>query len=394
MEWKSGLFRCASLLVAIGVTGSAQAQTRYYSIVGGGGQAQTGDGLPLPAQDPISSMGGKSGLGGPIGTYQNLPPLLIPVAVIGRQHPAGMTMTLVPGPAVVQQTAGADPKKMVVPPGVLRRVPTGPATLGIAVNNPRVLQVKTTLSFSAPAKTHGTMTFMAGQRVAKTATYNGTPAGSKVIYVSPLDVRFGGPSQTRVENLGIPGPKGAGMGIAIWALHQDIMGTMFPCKHPKLGGTRADCVAEKLPVHPQTLAAVGGPAGNLVKTPGTPPVKPASVALYFNGKIVSSTTLVPTGAINPATSVGFPWTTGAITISQPGAFPGAEKFHITGMDSRVNGVGTIQLVASSLSKRLVSGPNANRAWAEYQLPEPGAALGAAGALAVLVVCHVLVGRRR
>ncbi len=64
------------------------------------------------------------------------------------------------------------------------------------------------------------------------------------------------------------------------------------------------------------------------------------------------------------------------------------------MDGRVNGVGTIQLVSSALSKRAVTGPNSNRSWAEYTLPEPGAVLGAAAALGVLGLCHALVRRRR
>ena len=107
-----------------------------------------------------------------------------------------------------------------------------------------------------------------------------------------------------------------------------------------------------------------------------------------------STPTSPTGKINNmATSVGFPWTTGALTISQPAAFGSPEKFHITGMDGRVNGVGTLQLVSSALSKRVATGPNANRSWAEYQLPEPGAVLGAAGALGVLGLCHALARRR-
>ena len=121
-------------------------------------------------------MGGKNGTGGPIGTYTNFPPLLIPVAKFNKQHPPGMTMTLVAGAPVVKQTAGADPKNVNVPPGVFKRVPAAPMTVFVALNNPKVLQVRTTLSFSAPAKTSGTMTFKAGQRVNKTTTYNGTPA--------------------------------------------------------------------------------------------------------------------------------------------------------------------------------------------------------------------------
>ena len=367
---RRGSIGIVCLFVAFALAGSARAQTKYYSVNGGGGQTQIGDGLPLPAQDQISTMGGKTFTGGPIGTYTNFPPLLIPVAKN----------------AVVKQTTGADPKNLIVPPGVFRRIPSGPLTLGVAANNPKVLQVRTTLSFSGPAKTPGTMTFKAGQRVKNTTTYAGTPAGSKVIYTSLTGKRFGGASQTRIKNLGV---------IGIWSDLQDIM--ILPCKHPNLGGTRADCFANKMPAYPMTLAAAGGAKGNVVKTPGTPPAKPGTVALYIDnmtGKIKSSAVLKATGALNnKATSVGFPWTTGALTISQPAAFGSPEKFHITGMDGRVNGVGTLQLVSSALSKRTATGPNANRSWAEYQLPEPGAVLGAAGALGMLGLCHALVGRR-
>jgi hypothetical protein len=135
-------------------------------------------------------------------------------------------------------------------------------------------------------------------------------------------------------------------------------------------------------------------------TPGVPPAKPGVVALSGGERCstLKSTPITPTQAPgvvnNMATSIGFPWTTGALTISQPGAIAAPEKFHITGMDGRVNGVGQIQLVSSALSKRVVTGPNANRAWAEFVVPEPGAVLGAAVALAALCICHRLVRRRR
>jgi len=96
---------------------------------------------------------------------------------------------------------------------------------------------------------------------------------------------------------------------------------------------------------------------------------------------------------NMATSDRFPFTTGMITISQPTALGTPEVFTLTGMDSRVGGVGTISLVAGALSDRVYSGANANRSWAQYTLPEPGAVLGAAAALAMLGVCHGLVRRR-
>jgi hypothetical protein len=73
------------------------------------------------------------------------------------------------------------------------------------------------------------------------------------------------------------------------------------------------------------------------------------------------------GFTNMASSFGFPFTTGMVTISAPAAL-GAELFVITGMDNRnVQGSGTIQLVAGALSQRTRSGPNANRGWIKLVL---------------------------
>jgi hypothetical protein len=94
-----------------------------------------------------------------------------------------------------------------------------------------------------------------------------------------------------------------------------------------------------------------------------------------------------------ASSIGFPWTTGRITISAAGAAGAAEKFVITGMDSRMNGVGTISLVSGAVSFRNITGTNANRGWLRLIVPEPGAMVGAAAALAVLAICHVVSSRR-
>ena len=95
-------------------------------------------------------------------------------------------------------------------------------------------------------------------------------------------------------------------------------------------------------------------------------------------------------------SKGFPWTTGLITISQPGAGP-PEVFFLSGTDMRVAGVGNVSLVSGALSVRALSGPNANRGWLSLDLvataPEPSVALGLGGALAMLALCHGLVRRR-
>jgi hypothetical protein len=91
-------------------------------------------------------------------------------------------------------------------------------------------------------------------------------------------------------------------------------------------------------------------------------------------------------------SKGFPWSTGFITISQPGAGP-PEIFFLSGTDMRVGGVGNLSMVSGALSLRALSGPNANRGWVSLNLPEPTVALGGMGALAMLAFCHGLVRRR-
>ena len=399
MSFRNAFLSAMDLLVVLAIAGAAQAGTKYYSVNGGGGQAQIGDGLPLPNQIQFTPSGA------PIGTGTMFPPLLIPV------NPDK-------GKALVKQTTTMTMQpKLTIAPGVLQRIPTTnnttmgapvPNAIGVAKFNAFVVQVRTTLSFSAPAhklttpmgeKAPGTLMFATGQRANKTTTYNGTPVGSKVVYKSK-GARFGGPAQTRIKSLGVapvPNPLGQGV-VGVWAdLADQIKYATLPCVHPKFLGPDGNCFVTKVPAYPRTLAAAGGPMTNVQTTAGIPAAKPGKVAVSVGlmGTVLMSTPTQATGTVNNmATSVGFPWTTGALTISQPGAVPAPEKFHVTGMDNRIKGVGTIQLVSAALSKRLATGANANRSWMEYQLPEPGAVLGAAAALATLGLLHGVVRRRR
>jgi hypothetical protein len=365
------------MLVAVGFAGAANAA--YYSITGGGGQAQIGDGLPLPIQ--VNKTGG----GGPIGTGTMFPPLLIPV----NSDPAK---------ALIKQTGASAPLPMKVPPGAFKRVPSGALAIGVANNNPKVFQVKTNISFSGPAAIKGSMTFKKnGWRTVPVETFTGTPPEAKAFYTNTGN-RFGGASQTRVAALSA---------IGVWA---NLAVPTLPCAAPAFGGTGANaakCWAAKLPAYPMTLAAAGGGMatgggkitdGVIVTTPGTPAAVPGSVNISatMNGLVLQS---APRGSAfmlnNMAVSEGFPWTTGNITLSAMSALGKGEKFVIKGADGRdAMGEGTISLVAGALSNRNVSGPNANKSWARYTLPEPGATLGAVAALAALAICHGLVRRRR
>src|SRR5262249_53529042 len=107
-------------------------------------------------------------------------------------------------------------------------------------------------------------------------------------------------------------------------------------------------------------------------------------------------TMVPTartGFTNMATSTGYPWTTGKITVSAMLATGLPERFVLSGMDGRVNGVGAISLVSGTLSRRTLSGPNANRAWLVLNVPEPSAVVASVAGLAMLALCHGLARRR-
>jgi hypothetical protein len=182
------------------------------------------------------------------------------------------------------------------------------------------------------------------------------------------------------------------------------------------GGTAAPNIAGIFAANP-----AGGPLGTAMSAPlvigattgvstmtaGTP-LHPSNIRLVFSvnalGSIGGISIPCPNppctqGNFNPGlnnmatSSVGFPWTTGMITLMAPAVPP--ETFKVTGQDNRdVFGVGSISLVSGSLSARALSGPNANRGWVRLTVPEPAAVLGALGAFAMLGLCHAGLARRR
>lgn len=114
-----------------------------------------------------------------------------------------------------------------------------------------------------------------------------------------------------------------------------------------------------------------------------------AVSLGSFGTVLSSAPCpLPCAALTSAltSSVGFGWTTGAITLSQPGAAP-AQVFFLSGTDMRVSGVGSVSLVSGALGMRSLTGPDTSRGWLRLTLPEPGATLAASAALATLGLAH-------
>jgi hypothetical protein len=98
-----------------------------------------------------------------------------------------------------------------------------------------------------------------------------------------------------------------------------------------------------------------------------------------------------------ATSWGFPGTTGKLTISvtqNQDAPTVLETFTRTGGDNRTaGGEGIVVLVSGAVSSRSISGPNGNRGWATYNVPEPSVIFAASAGMFALLGCHQLVRRR-
>jgi hypothetical protein len=155
-------------------------------------------------------------------------------------------------------------------------------------------------------------------------------------------------------------------------------------------------------VHPASAAVDGGPFGVTVMIPAfQTPTGLYTGAVGFNGTILSvGDAVTVAGAGIPftgqaASSVGFPITTGMLTISVTsvvGATP--EIFARSGTDARTaNGQGVVAMVTGSMSARSISLGNANPAWITYEIPEPSTIFSASAGLFALFGCHEWVRRR-
>lgn len=340
----------ARVAIALCALALPAAAANYYSISSGGAQLDFGD-----APRPLSGSG----------MMFKIPP---------NPNPAK---------ALVKQTAGADPKQITLPPGVLVRKAPGLKALGVALRNNRIFQIRTNAEFSVPAATAGSAILRAGGRTGAATTTLTGPGGTVIRYAKTV-AQFGGPAQIKAL---------AATPTRIWALGPMAMAP--PCKHPTFGGADSGCAAVLLASDRGALAAPGAKVGFVLTTPGGPPVGSVAVSVPFaTGLVAKSAPQVMTSPFtNKATSSGFPWTTGMVTISAPSAAGGAELFTLTGMDSRVKGVGALSLVSGALSIRARTGANANRGWLQITLPEPPAAIGAAAALGALALIRSLVAYR-
>ena len=293
--------------------------------------------------------------------------------------------------AVVLQTPGPDPKRMTIPPGQLSASRT-PVVLGNLMLAGQLFQVQTSIGFSFPGPGLGgafeaggrtgaaTVTFCAGQVV--------TPAGNPacagpgapgnvvngLMRYTKTAAQFGGPAQNAVS-----GTANVAIGTA-----------SPPC---------TNCVALFARANPAPAGAEGAPFGFFNVLPASTP-SPSGLAIVnanANGTItaVISPSLGP-GLANPGTSFGGPWTTGMLTVSVT-AHSGliTEVFIFSGMDSRIDGVGSISLVSGAVGTRSLHGPNAHRGWLNLTVGAPAVpavsrpVLAAAFGLLILAGVHAL-----
>jgi hypothetical protein len=277
-------------------------------------------------------------------------------------------------------------KRIVVPPSALvRPAPTTPnqiASVCQFANNAKLYAVQTQLGFAWPTTT---AVFSTNARTGlKTTTFAAAPG--IIRYSNTLAQKFGGPGRFSTSPGTATGTSTVipGAAVTIWGIAVPGPGNP-PCTHTLLGGPNPACVAAAMPQYPTGNLALGGPVNNFNATAGgnvTPGV--FVVKALTPGTIAVKAPTGGPGPTNMASSWGYPFTTGKITISAPGAGPPAELFTITGMDSRTKGgAGTLQLVGGGLSGRTLSGPNANRAWVRLVLEriEPVPAISPLGLVA-------------
>lgn len=293
----------------------------------------------------------------------------LPIPITGTPAPNGRILPITG--ATVMQPPGPAPRRLLIAPGQLT-APGNPVNIAVYPANPAVFQVKTAITISAPGAAFGTASFKASGRTGGPVyTYcannpgcggpgDGGNAINGLMRYTKTTNQFGGPSQANAGG-------SADVGI--------VAGAGAPCAFlaPNPG-----CLAIMALATPNATGAQGGAFGFVNGTAGmAPPSGLLAVTVTPNGSITNVVGLITTGMMvtptgtgpplpglpNPATSYGGPYTTGMLTISVTqnlGAT--SEVFTITGSDMRVSGVGSISLVAGSVSNRALTGPNANRSW--------------------------------
>ena len=286
----------------------------------------------------------------------------------------------VSGSATVGKTT---PAQLTLPTGVFGLPYTYPAF--VPITTPPYIHVSTNISHYGPVDSPAV--FKAGPKTSRPAAFNfcpgaaanpgcTTPAtgnpgqGTKpgIVKYTPGGKQFGGTMKMLVD------------GTGEWTMYLGYTAPTiahFPLDQPgavpnPVGQAYANTLKGTTYSAPVTVGAVM--VSRLIQTPGT-----------WVGSLPGYQFIY----------TGFPLTTGKVTVQvlhAPPTYPNS-TFTLTGSDSRtVNGVGNITLVAGGLSHTLTpAGMDlVLRQSLTLTLPEPTAALGVAGALAMLGLCHGLV----
>jgi len=338
----------------LGLGWAATAQAKAYSLTGGGGQLAVAGDLPLPLQVFPTGVTGSV-----------FPPLGVPAN----------TAKIIRG-----TTAMSVQQKLTIPTGVLSRPPQQ-RTLGVFAQNPYLYAVATNLGFGWPA---AAAVLSTGARTgAKTTTFV-DPWGNTIRYSNALASKFGGPAYFAIA-WGPPAGRLPGAPVTLYAIGMRPTGNP-PCTHTSLtptpfpGPGSPACFAQLGASGFSSVAAIGAHAhfanGN-ASWGGFPAPDPGLGFGKFGTNPLGTVdffTFTPNGTMpgfsNAYGSVGYPWTTGMLTLSVPSAAVGAQMYTITGMDSRTKGgAGTIQLVAGSTSSRTAVGLTGNRGWIRLQLAQ-------------------------
>jgi hypothetical protein len=143
--------------------------------------------------------------------------------------------------------------------------------------------------------------------------------------------------------------------------------TLAPCSATQLGGTNLSCLGAFSVVTINPSAVGGGAFG--VANITTPPPSPGNVrpiVVLTSGTVTQAgATMLGTFPKNNVKTYGAPFTTGKVTVRAPLAAGGGEVFYLQGSDNRVDGIGSISMVAGGIGSRSLSGDNANRQWLNY-----------------------------
>lgn len=430
-----------TLLASVALVGSASAQAGSACVgtscgLGGQIRGQIGDGLPLPISIATgyegefkqgTQMAGTAAsppISYPLGDGWNNAEMKVPTATNGFVGAGlGQRGQIRPtASAMITQGVGM-PRSVMQAAGVNHYDGTG--MIGVVAFNAAVLAVWTNLVFDTPHPgTDGlgatvvvpgtpgliavgqrpgpdTVTFFAG------ATQGANTVGNNWNNVPPVTAGAGDAAGVNgiarfTKTKSQLGSNSTGRTLGTAQVFLNLAGILAGagCTGSGMASITDPCRFALSVVVPSTQGVAGGPFGGFASN--SPPT-----ATFFTGDVGTNGTILNIGAKaltasgmsvtvmgQAATSVGFPSTTGMLTMSVVDALPSTERFVRTGIDARdSDGNGVIALVTGAMSARTISKGNANRTWTTLEIPEPSAIFAASAGLFALFGCHQMVRRR-